>query len=468
MITLTETITVPRSAADCLRYLADFSTTAQWDPGVLSARKLSPGAVAPGSQFEVEVKTPRGALAMHYSLDELDPDHGLIRLSGRAEGLEVIDRIQVEAVSQHECRIRYQADMRFSGLASLTEPALAPWLRRMGRTSVASLATALSDPPAPRAPRRLDRIKSRLLLPAMRDFTRAGYRAMPDRGLSRFIDGQHVAITGPTSGLGLASACELARLGARLSLIGRDATRLSQARDAIMDFSGCPASHIRVHEVELSDLAAVRALAHELAASDEPLDVLINNAGVLLHRHERSVDGHELALAVNLLAPWLLGEILLPKLRASGGRMINVLSGGLYTQGLKLSDMQFETEAYDGAKAYARHKRALLALTRHWAGQPDNAGVGIHAMHPGWAATPGVARSLPGFERRLGKRLRDARMGADTICWLASSRALAGRSGEFWFDRRPQISAILPGTEVSPMQQRRLLSWLHENAPTNA
>ena len=81
-------------------------------------------------------------------------------------------------------------------------------------------------------------------------------------------------------------------------------------------------------------------------------------------------------------------------------------------------------------------------------------------MHPGWAATPGVAKSLPTFNRVLEKRLRDSRMGADTIVWLASASCLENSTGLFWFDRRPRPTAVLPGTKVTAAQRDQLIEYL--------
>ena len=123
--------------------------------------------------------------------------------------------------------------------------------------------------------------------------------------------------------------------------------------------------------------------------------------------------------------------------------------------------MQFLNEPYDGSKAYARAKRALVSVTEHWAQQHPE--IFFSSMHPGWAATPGVEKSLPAFNQRMRRWLRDARMGADTMVWLASSEAPLSHSGKFWFDRQPRPTALLPGTAVSATQQAELLQWLADN-----
>jgi NAD(P)-dependent dehydrogenase (short-subunit alcohol dehydrogenase family) len=158
----------------------------------------------------------------------------------------------------------------------------------------------------------------------------------------------------------------------------------------------------------------------------------------------------------------------MPSLEAGGARVINVASGGLYAQALHLDDPEYRRGRYDGSKAYARAKRALVALTEYWARQYPDHRVTFNSMHPGWAATPGVAKSLPAFNRKLRRWLRDPRMGADTIVWLASARAPASESGRFWFDRKPVPTAVWPGTDVTPEQQTALIRWLEKVAPAGS
>jgi dehydrogenase/reductase SDR family protein 12 len=183
----------------------------------------------------------------------------------------------------------------------------------------------------------------------------------------------------------------------------------------------------------------------------------VNNAGVLLNQRTTTAEGNETVLATNLLAPYLLTQMLLPRLRESApSRIINVSSGGMYATGLALDDLQYEKTTYDGSRAYARTKRALVTLTEGWAEQLKNSGVVVHAMHPGWADTPGVASSLPGFRAITRRLLRTSEQGADTITWLAASGEAAKVSGVFWLDREPHVTHVLPGTDPSPPQRQQL------------
>ena len=463
MISLREKIQVARPIAECFRYLADFSNSEQWDPGVYRAEKITPGAPAAGTEFHLLLNSFARHLPMQYRLLALEAPRRL-QLRGEAEGFRADDLICLRALGNGRTEIDYQADLTFSNRLAGLEPLIRPLMTRMGRRALAGLKTALSVDLPPGADTLIERLRYRTLLPAARRFTRYGYLAMPDKGLSHFIDGKRIVITGATSGLGLAAACQLSKLGAELVLVGRDGLRLARAARQIRAHSGADSDKVQLVEAELSDLDQVARAALTLRRRYPRIDVLINNAGALFAEHGVTAQGHERALAINLLCPWLLTEALMPTLIASQARVINVASGGMYLQPVRLDDMHYQEHPYDGAKAYARAKRALVALGSYWAEQ--HPALHISSMHPGWAATPGVARSLPAFNQRMQRWLRDARMGADTMVWLASSPAPLTLNGSFWFDRRPAPMAILPGTAVTAGQRQQLVDWLTKHCPT--
>lgn len=453
MIRLHEQVTLPRTRRDCFRYLRDFSTSEQWDPGVYRAIKLTPGAPGEGSEFDLTIVSMGRRLPMRYRLVSVIEDRELV-LHGEGPGFTVEDRIRFDDQADGGTRIDYQADFRFTGLP---DTLLRPWLGRLGKQAVAGLRRALM-PPAPPVSGWLENLGHRMILPAAWSFTERGYLAMPDKGLSEFVDGRTFVVTGATSGLGLAAACELARLGGRVLLVGRDPERLADAVEQVRDFSGCGGEKLLCLEADLSLVSEVERVSREIVRHAPSLDGLINNAGALFGERTETREGHERTLAINLICPWVLTRQLMPVLRQAGGRVVNVASGGMYLQPLDPDDMSYRHGHFDGSKAYARAKRALVAVTEHWAETVD--GVDFHSMHPGWAATPGVARSLPAFNQRMKNRLRDSRMGADTMIWLATSQAVAGDSGRFWFDRRPRPTAVLPGTRVTDTQRQQLLEWL--------
>ncbi len=289
-------------------------------------------------------------------------------------------------------------------------------------------------------------------------YTSVGYRIRerswsPD-DLAR-MDGQVVLVTGASSGLGQAAAEGFARLGASVTILARDPERGERARAQTAARSG--ASDVSLELCDLSDLSAVRALAERFGSRAPRLDVLVNNAGVLSSRRMLSADGIELTFATNVLGGFLLTELLTPLLRRSSpSRVINVTSGGMYTQRLHVEDLQMSGEELDGTVAYARTKRIEVILTELWAERLKDAGVVVHAMHPGWADTPGLAASLPRFHRLTRPLLRTPQQGADTIVWLGAAAEPAQRSGELWHDRRSRPTHRLPWTRESAEERGRL------------
>ncbi len=209
----------------------------------------------------------------------------------------------------------------------------------------------------------------------------------------------------------------------------------------------------------------IRTVAEALLAGEPRIDVLINNAGALITKRRETADGLELTLATNLLSHFLLTNLLIPRLAASApARIINVSSGGMYTQRIRVRDLQSTRGDYKGSIAYARAKRGQVILTELWADRLADQGVVVHAMHPGWADTPGVEKSLPLFRKVVGPFLRTPEQGADTIVWLAASDEAAQTSGKFWLDRRPRPTHRLKSTVEAPEDRQGLWDALNELA----
>ena len=289
-------------------------------------------------------------------------------------------------------------------------------------------------------------------------YANVGYRLrrrMWHAGDLRRMDGETVLVTGATSGLGLAAAEGFARLGASVRLLARSEERAERARAAVVEATGN--RDVRACLCDVSDLGDVRGFAARFAAEEPRLDVLVNNAGVLPAERTVSADGNELTLATNVLGPFLLTNLLIPLLTASApARIVNVSSGGMYTERLHVEDLQSTRETFHGPTAYARTKRAQVILTELWAQRLAGTGVVVHAMHPGWADTPGVASSLPRFHRIAGPFLRSAEEGADTIVWLGAAAEPGESSGGFWHDRRRRPTHRVPWTRETPADRERL------------
>ncbi|MEO6207076.1 MAG: SDR family NAD(P)-dependent oxidoreductase [Candidatus Limnocylindrales bacterium] len=271
------------------------------------------------------------------------------------------------------------------------------------------------------------------------------------------LAGTTILVTGPTSGLGRVTAVALARLGARVVLVGRSAERLGQVRDELVAAHGADRFPIAV--ADMGSLVSVRAAVAEILARETRLDVIVDNAGAIFLERTMSPDGIEATFATCVVGPFALIDGLLPLMeRSGGGRIIAVTSGGMYAQALDLDDLGSQRVAYTGALAYARAKRAQTALVRERARRLALRGssVTINAMHPGWADTPGLADTLPTFHRLMGPFLRSPEEGADTIIWLAADPAAGGLSGGLFLDRRPRPFDRVPTTRVTAADRRRL------------
>jgi NAD(P)-dependent dehydrogenase (short-subunit alcohol dehydrogenase family) len=305
--------------------------------------------------------------------------------------------------------------------------------------------------------RALDALLETTIIPG---YTRIGYavrRALlwDPADLAVDLTGRVMAITGGNSGLGYAAARQLAARGATVYLLVRNAARGAAAQASLVRTTGNP--HVAVELIDLSSLASVRAGVQRLLARTSRLDVLINNAGAEFTSHQLSDDGIEMTFATNVVGPFLLTNLLIPRLQQSApARVINVSTGGMYTQKLDVTDLQGEQRKFNNLVAYAQAKRALVMLTELWAARLAGTGVTVNAMHPGWADTPIVQAGLPRFRRVMGPLLRTPDQGADTIVWLAVAPRLAGVSGAFWMDRWPRALHKLRQTTSLPADYQRL------------
>ena len=289
-------------------------------------------------------------------------------------------------------------------------------------------------------------------------YTNVGYR-IRSRGWSAYelrqMQGKVVLVTGASSGLGFAAAEGFARLGATVWALARSLDRGEQARAGIAQRSGNGDVHLAL--CDLSKLESVREFARRFGDQAARLDVLVNNAGVLTEERALSADGIELTLATNVVGPYLLTNLLIPLLQESApARIINVSSGGMYTQRISVDDLQSEHGQFDGPTAYARTKRAQVILTELWAQRLAGTGVVVHAMHPGWADTPGVRSSLPRFYTATRPLLRTPAQGADTIVWLGAAAEPDHSSGGFWHDRRQRPTHLLPWSRETRQERERL------------
>ena len=208
-------------------------------------------------------------------------------------------------------------------------------------------------------------------------------------------------------------------------------------------------------------MADVDKVVANLTGRGRAIDVLINNAGALFNPRQETTEGLEQSFALLLLGPYRLTEGLPPLLKQAAvehgeARVINVVSGGMYSQKLKVDDLQNERGKYSGSVAYARCKRALMVKTEQWAEDWEQDGIVVNAMHPGWADTPGVETALPEFHKVTRMVLRSPEEGADTINWLAVATEAGKISGKLFLDREPRTTHLTDSTRESAEAREQL------------
>ena len=254
----------------------------------------------------------------------------------------------------------------------------------------------------------------------------------------RQLQNSHVVITGPTSGIGRVSALRLAQAGASLTLLCRNPQKGVQLQQDILTAGG---EAPRVVVMDMASLASVRQAAQEVLELERPVDVLLNNAGVVNNRRCVTGDGFEETLAVNHLAPFLLTGLLLPALRqAQSARIVNVASNAHhFVRDMGFDDMQAE-QRYRTFHEYGRSKLANILFTRELAQRLAGGGITVNALHPGAVATAigtqngGLAGKL--IPLLLKPFFRTPEKGAETSLYLCTSSEVADVSGAYFYNCR--------------------------------
>ena len=246
-------------------------------------------------------------------------------------------------------------------------------------------------------------------------------------------------VTGASSGIGRAAAVELARRGLRVVVVGRDARRLERTAGDMEKAAG--EAQPEPLRADLASLDEVRTLAAGLLERHERIDVLVNNAGVLMGRRELTPDGYETTFAVNHLAAFLVTNLLLDRLRASApARVVTTSSAAHYSGRIDFADLQGE-RAFSGWQAYCDSKLANVLFTMALARRLEGTGVTANCVHPG------VIRSRLGRKGPLSARVawsalnpffRSPKAGARAIVHLASDPDAADVSGAYFVGRRPR------------------------------
>ncbi len=461
MTVLQESTVVNRPIDEAFAYVSDFTTTAEWDTTAKEAVKITPGPIDVGTQFKVVCALPVGSVTINYTVAEL-VENSLFVLKGESNFFTMEDRITFTETDTGT-KIDYRAEFFFNPLMKPLSKAAQSGLKKMGRESVASLGRALDSefPLVLKDTRRYGNPLTELPL-----FTRLGY----GRGLKRYypmsasVSGKHIVVTGASTGLGYATAQELGRRGAKLTLVMRNREKAKHAVDALREETGN--KQIGYELADLSLMSDVDKLVARLLKKGAAIDVLINNAGALYNDWDKTPEDIEQSHALLLLSPYRLTLGLKPLLLKAGqSRVINVVSGGMYSQRLRVNALHNESgENYSGSIAYARQKRALMILTEEWGEAWAEEGICVNAMHPGWADTPGVQNALPEFRAITRSVLRSSMEGADTIVWMAVAAEAAEAHGKLFLDREARPLHLMKKTIESAEERDELMHFLEAAA----
>lgn len=307
------------------------------------------------------------------------------------------------------------------------------------------------------------------IMKGLREYTRSGYtRASADfcqSDLDVNCENLHVMVTGANSGVGRVLSEALARRGATVHMVCRNAAAAQSAAEQIR--AAIENSRVHVHIVDLSRPRHVAQFTRDFCTRNAPLHVLINNAGCMVHEWRASED--DTALETNFATNTLALHMLVVGLAGVLGneqqsRVVVVSSAGMLTQRLwTTGSVQSGSDAeFDGTAEYARNKRQQVVMVEQYAGRWRD--IKFFSMHPGWADTPAVRTAMPDFYARMKDRLRTAEEGADTALWLAVSEAgYRQKSGEFFQDRRPVAKHLpLAWTHSDTQQEKELMKTLDE------
>lgn len=254
-------------------------------------------------------------------------------------------------------------------------------------------------------------------------------------------------VTGATSGIGAATAEALVDRGATVVLVGRNRASCEAAVERLRSRAGKRSADCLVGDLSLR--SDVFRLAREFHEKYERLDVLVNNASAIFIRRQETSEGIEATIALNLLAYFLLTNLLLDRLKAAApARVVNVASGGHFlAERIKFEDLQGR-ESYRGMKAYLQSKLGDVMLTYEMARRLEGTGVAVNALDPGMVST-NIGRNN-GWVWRFGKLVFDciyrpnyvsAAEGARTVVYLATANEVEGITGKYFLDERQVASS---------------------------
>jgi NAD(P)-dependent dehydrogenase (short-subunit alcohol dehydrogenase family) len=247
-----------------------------------------------------------------------------------------------------------------------------------------------------------------------------------------------VVITGATSGIGEVAADRLAQKGARIVFVARDRARGEEMRKHLRAIAG-HAEHT-VHYADLSRLSEMKRVAEAIAVTEPQIDVLINNAGALFTHRQMTDDGLERTFALNHMSYFVITNLLLDRLRDTpGARIVSTASDAHKGKRLRFDDLQ-SAHGYSGFAVYGRTKLMNILFTRELARRLAGSGVTANCLHPGFVSTRFGDQSggFMSLAVRIAKNFAiTPEQGAETIIYLASSPAVEGKSGGYYYKCQP-------------------------------
>ena len=273
------------------------------------------------------------------------------------------------------------------------------------------------------------------------------------------LEGRTVLITGANSGIGRATAVELARRGARVHVACRSRARAQPVLDEIAAAHGPDA--VSFLALDLSDLASVRAGAEAYISTGEPLHVLIDNAGVAGERGQ-TADGFELAFGINHLGHFLFTTMLLDTLaRSAPARVVVVASDAHYgARGVDFDAVRRRTSSLTGLREYGVSKLCNVLFAQELARRMPGAGVTTYALHPGVIASD-IWRHLPWPVEPVVKRfMRSTEQGARTPVYCATDPGLAEATGRYYDDCAERAPSERATPELAAALWEHSESWV--------
>lgn len=269
---------------------------------------------------------------------------------------------------------------------------------------------------------------------------------------SNSMKGKICMVTGANSGIGKATAIGLAKLGASLVLVCRDQTRAEEAIAEIKEKTGNESIDLII--ADLSSQKGIHNLVSEFKKSYNILNVLINNAGVNLHKHTLTEDGIETTFAINYLAHFMLCNLLLDTLKnSSPARIVNVTSS-VQAKSIDFDDLNGDNH-YRQLKAYSQSKLAVVLFTYEFARRIEGTGVSVNCIHPGYVKTNMIRKFRPFvkyFYHLIGLFMSTPKRGAKTSIYLASSTDIDGASGKY-FKKRKEAKSVKISYDESVAKQ---------------